>query len=220
MLTLFDSAGGVVATNDNWELSSGGLNQAAFVTATDSLVGAFPLPAGSADTALLATVHGGIYTAGLLSPNGSSGIGLIEIYDNGGNPDASLVNVSARMNVSAGDGSLIAGLVIAGGSPKTVLIRGVGPTLASFGVAGVLSDPLVTVFWNGTQIASNSGWATGNSTPAQITSAEQQVGAFPLMSGSQDAALLLTLQPGAYTIEVTSISGASGVALVEVYDMQ
>ena len=69
-------------------------------------------------------------------------------------------------------------------------------------------------------MASNAGWGSGASTAAQISDASAQVGAFALPSGSKDAALLVTLQPGAYTVEVTSVSGATGVALVEVYDTQ
>jgi hypothetical protein len=69
-------------------------------------------------------------------------------------------------------------------------------------------------------MATNAGWSTGSSTVSDITTASAQVGAFPLPSGSKDSVLLVTLQPGAYTIVVTSASGASGVALVEVYDTQ
>jgi hypothetical protein len=185
-------------------------------------LGAFTLPNGSADTALMATVGEGAYTASIGSPNGSTGVALVEIYDadTASNPSARLTNVSARMNVAPGQGMLIAGLVIQGNIPQTVLIRGDGPVLSSFGVTGVLADPQIAVFSGSTQLASNAGWGTGSSTAAQISAASQQVGAFPLPSGSADSALLVTLQPGAYTVEVTSVSGASGVALVEVYDTQ
>jgi hypothetical protein len=182
------------------------------------LVGAFPLPANSLDSALLLTVDNGVHTSGLVTTNGASGVGLIEIYDTGGNPFASLTNVSARMNVTSGNGILIAGFVIGGNAPKTVLVRGIGPSLSQFGVTGVLPDPQIAVFSGTTQIASNSQWGSGSSTPAQMSTAAAQVGAFPLVSGSKDAALLLTLQAGAYTVQVTSLSNATGVALVEVYD--
>jgi hypothetical protein len=124
------------------------------------------------------------------------------------------------MEVTGGDGVLIGGFVIEGNAPKTVLIRGVGPTLSSFGVPGVLADPVITVFSGSTELDSNSSWGTGASTAAQLSTAFSQVGAFPLPAGSKDAALLLTLQPGAYTVEVTSLSNGTGVALVEVYDTQ
>jgi hypothetical protein len=145
---------------------------------------------------------------------------LTEIYDADGNSGSRLINVSARMNVTVGEGTLIAGLVIAGNAPKTVLIRGVGPTLTAFGVAGVLVDPKITVFSGRTQIASNDNWENGTSTAAQLSAISTQVGAFALAAGSKDAALLITLQPGAYTVQVTGVGDTAGVALVEVYDTQ
>jgi hypothetical protein len=157
---------------------------------------------------------------GTLTTSGAPGVGLFEIYDAGGNPDASLTNVSARMEVSDGGSIHIAGFVISGNASKTVLIRGVGPTLSEFGVSGVLADPEINVFSENTQIASNSNWATGTSTAGQIASVSAQVGAFALQPGSNDDALLITLPPGSYTVQVTSVSGATGVALIEIYDTQ
>jgi hypothetical protein len=219
-LTLFNADGTTDATDSGWPVNSSGQNDGALIASTAQSVGAFPLANGSMDSALLVTVNDGTHTAGLLSTNGAPGIGLLEIYDTGGNPDASLINVSARMEVTSGDGVLIAGFVIGGNLPKTVLIRGVGPTLSQFGVTGVLADPQITVSSGSSTIASNAGWGTGSSTSAQIAAVAGQVGAFPLSSGSQDSALLLTLQPGNYTVQVTSVSNSTGVALVEVYDTQ
>jgi hypothetical protein len=220
ILTLYNSSGAEVATDTGWGINSSGVNDSALIAATAASVGAFPLPSGSADSALLFTANSGALTSGLLTSDDSTGIGLIEIYDAGGNMSASLVNVSARMEVTGGDGVLIAGFVIGGNAPKTVLIRGDGPALSAFGVPGVLADPQIAVFSGSTQLASNAGWGTGTSTAAQLSAVFAQVGAFPLVAGSADSALLLTLQPGAYTVEVTSVSSATGVALVEVYDTQ
>ena len=217
-LTMFDNFGGVTATNSGWQVDSGGQNDVASISATTASVGAFALADGSLDAALLITVDGGTHTAILRDSKGATGIGLIEIYDAGGNPYASLTNVSARMNVTGGNGVLIAGLVIGGNSPKTVLIRGIGPTLSEFGVVGVLVDPRIAIFSGQTQIASNSNWSSGTNIPTQIVAASASVGAFPLPLGSNDAALIIKLQPGAYTVQVTSLSGATGVALVEIYD--
>lgn len=221
MLNL-DGSSGQIATNDSWQTNSGGQAQGSLITASDTQVGAFALPSGSTDAALVAAVSGGTYTASILSPNGTSGIALAEIYDadTAPNPSARLINVSARMNVTAGQGTLIAGLVIEGNIPQTVLIRGVGPALTAFGVAGVLPDPQITVLSGSTSVATNAGWGTGSSSASQLSAAAAQVGAFPLPSGSKDSAVLITLQPGAYTVVVTSVSGATGVALVEVYDTQ
>jgi len=220
ILTLFNADGSVEATDNGWQVNSSGQNDGALIAATAAEAGAFPLADGSMDSALLATVDNGVHTTGLLTTNGVAGVGLIEIYDTGGNPHSRLTNVSARMNVTAGSGTLIAGFVIAGTAPRTLLIRGVGPSLTQFGVTGVLADPQIGVFSGSTEIDSNAGWGTGSSTPAQITNASVLVGAFPLAAGSSDSALLLTLPPGAYTVAVSSVSGGVGVALIEVYDTQ
>jgi PKD repeat protein len=220
ILTLFNIDGTVEATDSGWQVNSAGVNDSALMASTAASVGAFPLLSGNTDSALLVTVDNGVHTTGLLTTNGASGVGLIEIYDTGGNPYASLTNVSARMEVTGGNGILIAGLVIGGNGPKTVLVRGVGPALSQYGVTGALADPVITVFSGTTAIASNSSWGAGTSTAAQIASAASAVGAFPLPSGSKDAALLITLNPGAYTVEVTSASSTTGVALIEVYDTQ
>jgi Ice-binding-like/Putative Ig domain len=219
-LTLFNANGTVDATDSGWQVNSSDQNDSALIASTAAFVGAFPLANGSMDSALLVTVGGGPQTAALETTDNSPGVGLVEIYDAGGNSGASLINVSARAQVSGGNGVLIAGFVIVGNAPRTVLVRGVGPTLAEFGVAGALADPMITVTSGSTTEATNVGWGTGTNVASQIASVSSQVGAFPLASGSKDSALLLTLQPGAYTVQLTSVSNSTGVALVEVYDTQ
>jgi hypothetical protein len=85
-------------------------------------------------------------------------------------------------------------------------------------VAGVLADPQIALFLGTTQIAADDNWETGTSTGSQISSISAQVGAFPLPSGSKDAALLMTLQPGAYTVQLSGAGNTTGVALIEVYE--
>jgi hypothetical protein len=209
---------GLIASNSAWQTNGIGQAQGAQILAAEGQVGAFALPSGSLDTAILATVGPGANVVSIVSPNGSSGSALAEIYDDDTTPRpvARIINASVLTSITSGQGIFIAGLVIVGNIPQTVLIRGVGPTLASFGVPGTLPDPRITVLSGSNQLATNAGW--GNA--AQVTAADGQVGAFPLASGSLDSALVLTLQPGAYSIEVTSASNATGAALVEVYDTQ
>jgi PKD repeat protein len=220
ILTLYNSSGAVLATDAGWSINSSGVNDSALIASTSAAVGAFPLGAGSSDSAVLLTVNNGAMTSGLVTAKNSTGVGLIEIYDTGGNPASHLINVSARMEVTGGDGVLIGGLVIGGNAPKVVLIRGDGPSLTQFGVPGVLSDPQIAIFSGSTVIATNAGWSSNAATAAQISAVGASVGAFPLVSGSKDSALLISLQPGAYTVQVTSVSGSTGVALIEVYDTQ
>ncbi len=113
--------------------------------------------------------------------------------------------------------ALIGGFVIEGSAPRTVLIRADGPVLGQFNVSSPLPDPVLTVYDSkGNVIATNTGWTTNTSSSA-IATAAQQTGAFALPNPSTDSALLLTLQPGAYTAQITSAKGNSGVALFEAY---
>jgi hypothetical protein len=100
-----------------------------------------------------------------------------------------------------------------------VLVRAVGPTLSTFSVAGVLANPVLTVFDSSDNpIATNMGWGTGTN-PSQITSVGTSVGAFALTPGSADSALVLTLQPGNYSMQVAGANGTTGIALAEVYQV-
>ena len=126
------------------------------------------------------------------------------------------VNVSTRGFVSSAE-TFIGGFVIEGTSPRMVLIRADGPTLGAFSVPNPLPDPVLTVYDSkGNVIATNTGWTT-NPSPVTISNTAQNVGAFALPNLSADSALLLTLQPGAYTAQVTSAKGNSGMVLFEAY---
>jgi hypothetical protein len=126
-----------------------------------------------------------------------------------------LINLSVRTNAGSGSQTLIAGFVIGGSGSKSVLLRGDGPSLLQFGVTGELPDPQLSLFnSSSTEIASNSKW--GGS--AALSNLFNEVGAFALPVGSNDAALYETLPAGAYTAQVSSTSGDTGVVLIEVYD--
>ena len=219
-LALFGADGDVVGANNNWSIDANGNSQAAPIAVLSAAVGAFPLLAGSEDSALAVTLNQGSYTTGLVAGGSAGGVALTEIYNTGSPVGTRLIDLSVRGNVAAGDGIIIAGFVIAGNAPKTVLIRGVGPTLASYGVTGALADPVITVFSAGSAIATNHNWETGSTTPAQMIGTFAQVGAFPLQAGSSDSATVLTLQPGAYSVQLASVGGTTGVGLIEVYEVQ
>jgi hypothetical protein len=144
-----------------------------------------------------------------------AGIVLVELYDTGTGNSPRLINVSARNQVGTGDNILIFGFVISGTESKRVLIRGVGPTLATFGVPGTLADPRFEVFRSGgtVAVATNDNW------DAALTSTFTAVGAFQLTAGSRDAALVTTLEPGAYTVQVSGVNNGTGEALVEIYEV-
>jgi hypothetical protein len=132
---------------------------------------------------------------------------------------ARLTNLSVRAQVGTGANILIPGFVVTGSGSETLLIRADGPSLAQFGVPGLLAQPSLAVFDStGAMVASNTGWGT-NSNPTQIAAVAAQVGAFPLASGSADCALLATLPPGTYTAHVSGANDTTGVALAEVYEV-
>lgn len=133
--------------------------------------------------------------------------------------DSKLLNISSRGLVGTGANLLIAGFVVGGSTPKTVLVRASGPALAAspFNVPGTLADPQLQLYSGSSLLASNDGWGGG----APIVAAAAAVGAFAWSDpGSNDSALLMTLSPGAYTAVVSGASGDTGVSLVEVYDVQ
>jgi len=129
-----------------------------------------------------------------------------------------LINISTRAIAGAGDSTLIAGFAISGNQPKQVLIRGIGPGLAAFGVGGTIANPQVKVYQGQTIVAQNSGWSTSPDAAA-IAAAAQKVGAFALPAGSKDAVLLINLQPNTYTAQLTTTDGATGVGMIEVYEV-
>ncbi len=130
-----------------------------------------------------------------------------------------LLNLSSRALTGSGPTGHIAGFVVSGPRPKQLLVRGAGPALIALGVAGALEDPVLQVFDSaGRQIATNDNWATGN-VVADITTAAASVGAFAFPAGSRDAALILTLDPGSYTVQINATGPATGITLLEVYEL-
>jgi hypothetical protein len=219
-LQLFNSADAVLATNDGW-----GGN--ATVLATANAVGAFAWPSTTShDAALVETLATGGYTAQVAGQSGDTGDSLVEIYDASaaGSFTAGgtrLTNLSARVDVGTGANILEAGFVIAGNSALTVLIRASGPAIAAapFNVAGTLPDPQLTLQnpATGAVYAQNISWGGDE----EISSTAAIVGAFAWsVPSSHDSALLITLPPGNYTAAAAGSGGDSGVAIVEVYEVQ
>ena len=130
-----------------------------------------------------------------------------------------LVNISNRGGVGTGPNIMIPGFVLNGTGMKKVLVRAIGPTLGGFGVKGVLEDPQLSVFSGETEIEANDNWGEA-SNAAELASAAARVGAFPLEATTGDAATLLDLNPGTYTVKVSGVDGTTGVALVEIYEVE
>jgi hypothetical protein len=204
-----------VAANDNW----GDSPEVDRIGEASRVSGAFPLAARSLDAALYSGLQGGGYSAQVSGRAGTgTGIALVELYDANSALPARLTNVSARSSVSRGAGVLIAGFVIQGNTPKTVLVRGIGPTLGTFGVTGALVDPQLVLNRGNEVIATNDNWSTGSGA-VSLTPIFNAVGAFTLAGGTRDAALVATLQPGNYTVTLSGADDGSGVALIEIYEV-
>lgn len=192
------------------------------------------------------STKGGPYTGGVFP--GSQQYGILEVYDTGGPSlacrfigmrtgegaklsyifsttapaavDQTIVNTSTLARITGGTDQIASGFVIAGKNSRTVLVRAVGPTLAEFGLADPLAAPQLSLYHGDTLIASGGAWATDEDSEVRLTAAFDRVGAFRFAGRSTgDAALLVTLAPGAYTLQVKSADGIGGAALVEVYDV-
>jgi hypothetical protein len=209
----------LIATNTGWSSTTA---NAYAVASAEISSGAFALGNGSGDSAIVASFAPGAYTATVNGTGGNTGIALVEAYDlDTYMPFTAnkLINVSTRGNVGPGGDVLIGGLIINGSTPKKLLIRGAGPSLGPLGVANFLATPRLQLFDStATVIRENFEWQTGND-PGLISAAEKATGAFPFASGSADSAILIVLNPGAYTVQVSGPGSATGIALVEVYEV-
>ena len=191
----------VVFSNDDWPAN---------LAPTFASVGAFAFPAASKDAAFVQGIDG---PRSIQARGTAAGVVLVEAYDLGTGNSPRMINVSARNRVGMGDDILIAGFNVAGTGTKQLLIRAVGPKLAAFGVPGTLVDPKLELYSGTTKLTENDNWVA---TLAPIFDA---VGAFQLDVGSRDAALLATLAPGSYTVQVSGVANGTGEALVEVYEV-
>ncbi len=204
-----------IAENDTWDPS---------LAATMTAVGAFGLQAGSKDAAVLvnltASAGGENYSVRVSSNGTSSGITLVEVYDADTAPTSKLVNVSVLGQSGTQADVLILGLSLQGTGQRTLLVRGVGPTIGTaFGVPDVLADPQLTLYDSNTRaVISNDDW-NGADFVSELATASDYVGAFKLPGGSADAATLTLLDPGAYTIQVKGAADATGRAIIEVYEV-
>ena len=216
LMVTSQSSGSTIATNTGWGTNA----DPAKVVSTAAQVGAFALANGSADSAVIVTLQPGAYTVQVSGVGNTTGVALAEVYEVSYIGTARLINIATRAQVGTGGNILIPGFVIRGTGSEELLVRGDGPSLTAFGVTGALAQPSLTLTAQatGSTIGSNTGWGT-NANPSQIASIAASVGAFSLASGSADSALVVNLQPGAYTMQISGVNNSTGVALAEVYEV-
>lgn len=221
-LVLKNSSGSTLAQSDGlWDQ---GANIAELRAAT-ARVGAFGLLPASRDGALLVSLPPGNYTVTTASPSSAAGTVLIEVYDADAVRDTAsrIANLSTRGYVSTGTDTLIAGFVVQGPGPRTYLVRIAGDTLRTLGVTGTLDDPFLKFFSGNTLLREKDDWDSPASFQPALRTAFGQVGAF-VFSDRQEPAMILTLQPGAYSAQASGLtndgrSDPTGNALLEIYEL-
>ncbi len=221
-LRLYDANRMLIAENSGWTMVPG-------LATVAAQSGAFPFELGSEDAATAATLSPGSYTMEVLDRSGVGGVALAEVYDAGTAAQSAatrLVNLSGRGTTGIGGNAFMGGFIITGNVSKNLLVRGIGPTLANYGVLNPIADPSVSVYdATGRLLASNDNWSNGGSdglisaNTGALQAAALQTGAFALPVGSKDAALTITLPPGAYTVQVGGAAGTTGPALIELYEL-
>jgi hypothetical protein len=220
-LELYDGAGTLIASNDDWRTTIiGGIitqNQVSDIRNSGYA------PSDGLESAIIADLQPGNYTAIMRGVNGTIGVGLIEVYDlaPGDASPSRLRNISSRSIVQEADNVMIGGFIVQGTQPKRVIIRAIGPELGQFGVPDPLQDPTLELHdGTGTLIGRNDDWQTtiigGVITHDQVQEI-QDSGYAP--GDGRESAIIADLPAGNYTAIVRGVNSTTGVALVEVYDL-
>ena len=203
VLRVYNSSRTLIATNDNWQSDPHNAD-----IQKDGLA-----PANLLESATLQTLAPGAYTVIVTGKDSTPGTGLVELYDLSPRSNSNLVNMSTRGSVGTDDDVLISGFIVGDVGSATVIVRALGPSLASSGVIGVLSDPTLTIYDStGSVIATNDNWQ--DDTNAIYV---RRNGLAP--PNPSESALVLHLPAGAYTAIVRGANGGTGVALAEVYTL-
>ena len=194
----------VIASNDDWQSDP----HAAQLTAAGFA------PTNPLESGLYVTLPPGAYTAIVQGAGGDVGVSVAGVFEVD-HPEVPLINISTRGEVLTGDNVMIAGLIVQGTGPRTVVITATGPSLVPFGITNPLANPTLTLVRQSDHavIASNDDWQT-NANAAQITAS----GFAP--TNPLESALLVTLAPGAYTAIVQGAGGGVGVSVVGVFTTQ
>jgi hypothetical protein len=218
-LELHDGTGALIASNDNWmHTIIGGIITSDQVRDIRSSGHA---PADAMESAIIADLPAGNYTAIVRGVNNTMGVALAEVYDLSPNSDSILRNISTRALVQTDDNVMIGGFIIEGTQPKRVILRALGPELSKFGVPNVLPDPTLELHdSSGALIASNDNWQHtiigGIITSDQVRDIRSS-GYAP--TNGLESAIIAELPPGSYTGIVRGKTIIVGIGLVEVYDL-
>jgi hypothetical protein len=218
-LDLYDGTGALIASNNNWITTIiGGIitsNQVHEIQASGYA------PGNPLESAIIADLPAGNYTAVVRGVNNLTGVGLVEVYDLVPETSSVLSNISTRGYVQTGDNVMIGGFIVQGSEPKKVIVRVIGPDLIQYGIPDVLANPTLELYdRTGALIASNNNWMTtiigGIITSNQV----HEIEASGYAPGNPfEPAIIADLPAGNYTAVVRGVNNLTGVALVEVYNL-
>ncbi len=218
-LELHDGTGALIASNDNWQHTIiGGI-----ITSDQrgDIRNSGYAPADGRESAIIADLPAGNYTAIMRGVNDTTGVALVDVYGLSPETNSILANISTRSFVQTGDNVMIGGFIVQGAQPKSVIVRAIGPELTQYGVPNVMVNPTLEVYdANGALIASNDNWRTtiigGVITSDQVGDIRNS-GYAP--GDGRESAIIADLPPGNYTAILRGVNNTTGVALVEVYDL-
>jgi hypothetical protein len=206
LLELHGPDGALIASNDNWKESP----------QRSQFEGTIFQPADDREAVILATLPPTAYTVVLSGTGNTTGVGLVEVYDNNQALDSDLANISTRGFVLLNDNVMIGGFILGGNNSSTrIAVRALGPSLASFGLGNVLADPTLELHnADGTIIVSNDDWQSDAVSAAQLTANGLA------LPDPKEAGIFTMAGPGQFTAIVAGKNGTAGIALVEIYNLR
>ena len=203
MLELRGSDGVLIMGNDDWKD-----NQRALIEGT------IYQPTDDRESVIVATLQPGAYTAILIGKNQTTGVGLVEVYDNNQAVNSQLANISTRGLVQTQSNVMIGGFILGGNNNTRVAVRGIGPSLGQFGVTNFLADPTLELHdGNGLLLMANDNWQDDTVSAGQLTA--NGLG----LQDSHESGIVTSLPPGAFTTILAGKNGIMGVGLVEIYTL-
>jgi hypothetical protein len=209
-LEIHDASSATVATNNDWKATQiGGLithDQAAEIN------GSGLAPGNDLESAIIANLAPGSYTAVVRGFGNSTGTGIVDAYDISAGSPAKLVNIATRGLIQAGDKLMIAGFIVQNAPVRAVVLAS-GPSLLAFGISNALPDTTLQLRdQNGAIVLENDDWKTNQQQELE------SIGLHP--SHDLEAALVTTIQPGQYTAQVRGKDNSSGIGVVQIYFLQ
>jgi hypothetical protein len=204
VLELRQSNGSLILMNDNWK-----------DTQRVQIEGSIYQPSDDRESVIVATLPAATYTVTLSGKNQTSGIGVVEVYDNDQEADSELANISTRGFVQTGDNVMIGGFMLGFGSGNArIAVRGLGPSLSQFGLSNVLADPTLELHdSNGATLVSNDDWQSDSVSAAQLTANGLA------LQNPKESGIFTSLPPGAFTAILAGQSGGIGIGVVEIYNL-